>query len=271
MPDMPSITSAEVAVVSAAVVILYVVPFVLATLDQRRHRRLPVSGSPVMVTEPPAEMAAAAPTVDMFAAITEAAQRCDLDGTSGEESAPTVPETRAPARVAETLQPAAPVTADACAPDTGGPEIANATPSGTGTESPAFELFAGDAGYQFRLEDLRRVRLPDGTDVARGHLGRDAEHVAEAYRAAVLGLPLRSPYPVRSAYCSEVEQEHSTLRVCYLLFPSLWPASRDQAVAHAVFEIDMETGTVRHRLDALRRCDLRDDTSRAIRDSGGDI
>jgi hypothetical protein len=271
MPNMPSITSAEIAVIGAAVVILYVVPFVLATIDQRRRRRLRVFSSPVMVTEPPAELAAAAPTVDVPAAIGEAAQRCEPDGMSGEESAPTAHEGGAPAAVTDTLQPAAPVTADACAPDTGGPEIAAAIPSGTGTEGPAFEPFAGDAGYQFRLEDLRRVRLPDGADAARAHLGHDAERVAEAHRVAVFGRLLRSPYPVRSACPGEMEQEHSTLRVCYLLFPSLWPASRDQAVAHAVFEIDMETGTVRDRLDALRRCDLSDDARRAIRDSGGDI
>jgi hypothetical protein len=268
MPNMPSITPAEVAVVSAAVVILYVVPFVLATIDQRRRRRLPVSSSPVMVTEPPAEPAVVAPTVEVPAAIGEAAQRCDPDGASREQLAPTAHENGAPAAVTEALQP---VAADTCAPDTGGPEIANATPSGTDAGGPAFETFAGDAGYQFRLEDLHRVRLPDWADAARGRSGRDAERVAETHRAAVFGRVLRSPYPVRSACRSEVEQEHSTLRLCYLLFPSLWPASREQAVAHAMFEIDMETGAVRHRLDAIRRCDLSDDTRRAIRDSGGDI
>lgn len=272
MPNMPSITLAEIAVVSTAVVILYVVPFVLATIDQRRRRRLPVWSSTVTVTEPPAQLTAAVPTVGIpSTTASEAAQHCDPDGESPEEPASTAHENGATAPVTEAPEPAAPVAAHEYASDTPEPRIANATPFGPGTEGPAFEPFTGDAGYQFRLEDLHRVRLPDWADAARSHLWRDAEGVAQAHRAAVLGCVLLSPYPLRSACRSGVEQEHSTLRLCYLLFPSLWPVSRDQAVAQVMFEIDMETGTVRHRLDALRRCDLSDDTRRAIRDSGGDI
>jgi hypothetical protein len=272
MPNMPSITLAEIAVVSAAVVILYIVPFVLATIDQRRRRRLPVWSSTGTVTEPPAQLIVAVPTVGTpSATASEAAQHCDPDGASPEEPASTAHENGATAPVTAAPEPAAPAAANEYASDTPDPGIANATPIGTDTEGPAFEPFAGDAGYQFRLEDLHRVRLPDWGDAARSHLWRDAERVAEAHRAAVFGCVVLSPYPIRSACRSGVEQEHSTLRLRYLLFPSLWPVSRDQAVADVMFEIDVETGIVRHRLDALRRCDLSDDTRRAIRDSGGDI
>lgn len=268
---MPSITPAEIVVVSTAVLILYVVPFLLASIDKRQRRRLPVWSTTVTVTEPPDQVATATPTVDIpSASAGEAAQCRDAEAASPEEPASTAHEDGASTPVMEAPELAAPIAANECASNASEP-TANATPPGNGTGSPAFEPFAGDAGYQFRLEDLHRVRFPDWADAARGHLWRDAERVADAHRADVFGSVLLSPYPIRSACRGGVEQEHSTLRLCYLLFPSLWPASRDQAVAQARFEIDMESGTVRHRLDALRRSDLSADTRRAIRDSGGDI
>ena len=268
---MPSITPAEIVVVSTAVLILYVVPFLLASIDKRQRHRLPVWSATVTVTEPPDQVATATPTVDVPSArAAETAQCRDAEAASPEEPASTAREDGARAPVVEAPELAAPIAATECAPDTSEP-TADATPAGNGPESPAFEPFAGDAGYQFRLEDLRRVRFPDWPDAAGGHLWRDAERVADAHRADVFGSVLLSPYPIRSACRGGVEQEHSTLRLSYLLFPSLWPASRDQAVAQARFEIDMESGTVRHCLEALRRTELSADTRRAIRDNGGDI
>jgi hypothetical protein len=272
MPNMPSITLAEIVVVSTAVVILYVVPFVLVTIDQHRRRRPAVWAGTVAMTEPSDQPAAAGTTVDIpSATASEVAQPREQDGAIPDDAASTAGEDGPTTPAAETPELAAPAAADESAPDAPEPGIANAIAFGTDNEGPAFEPFAGDAGCQFRLEDLHRVRLADSTDAAHSHLWRDAERMAEAHRAAVFGCVLLSPYPIRSACCSGVERDDSTLRLRYLLFPSLWPVSRDQAVAHVMFEIDAETGAVRHRLDVLRRCDLTDDTRRAIRDSGGDI
>jgi hypothetical protein len=271
MANTPSITLAEIAAVGAAVVILYVVPLVLAALDQRRRRRLPVWSSTAAATESPAQLAAADPTIGIPAATpSEVAQYGEPDAVGRDEPVFAAHEDVATAPVAEVSELVAPAAADEYTSDTPEPQMAGAAPCAA-TEGPAFEPFAGDAGHQFRLEDLHRVRLPDPDATARSDLWREAERVAEAHRAAVFDCELLSPYPIRSACRSGVEQEHSTLRLRYLLFPSLWPVSRDQAVARAMFEIDVETGTVRHRLDVLRRCDLSDDARRAIRDSGGDI
>jgi len=272
MPNMPTITPAEIAVFSTAVMVLYVVPFVLARIDERRRRRLPVWSSTVTATEP-LDQPSATPVADTpSAAASEAAQcRDDAGGASPDEPAsPAHDNAGAPAT--ETPELPAPVGADEYASKAPEPQVVNTTALGDGSAGiPAFEPFAGTTGYQFRLEDLHRVRLADCAAMARSELRREAEGVAEAHRPAVFGSLLFSPYPIRSACCSGVEQEQSKLRLHYLLFPSLWPVSGDQAVAQAMFEIDLETGTVRHRLDAARRSELSADTRRAIRESGGDV
>jgi hypothetical protein len=259
MPNLPSITLAEIIVVSTAVVILYVAPFVLSMIEQHRRRKLAIWADTVAAMEPPDQPAAAA---------SEVAPPRGPDGASPDEAASGAGEDGTTAPAAERSELAAPAAADESASDSPAPAIANATTFGTGTEGPAFEPFTGAVGCQFRLEDLHQVRLADS---AHSHLWREAERMAEAHRAAVFGCVLLSPYPILSACCSGVERDDSTLCLRYLLFPSLWPVARDQAVAHVRFEIDAETGAVRHRLDALRRCDLTDDTRRAIRDSGGDV
>jgi hypothetical protein len=272
MPNMPSITVTEVAVVSTAVVILYVVPLVLATIDQRRRRRLAIWAGTVAVSELPDHPPAAVADVGVASATAgEAPQRLDLGGAGPDDATSTAGEDGVTAPAVEMPELAAPVAANESASPTAEPGIGNTTAFCTDTEGPVFEPFVGDAGCPFRLEDLHRVWLPGAAEAAHSHLWRDAERVAETHRAAVFGYVLRCPYPLRSACCSAVEQDDSTLRLRYLLFPSLWPVSRDQAVARVLFEIDTQTGAVRHRLDALRRCDLTEDARRAIRDSGGDI
>jgi hypothetical protein len=274
MPNMPSITPAEIAVVGIAALVLYVVPFVLARIGERRRRRLPVWSRTVAVTEAPDQPAAATPTLDLPSVpATAAAQRCDPHGASPEEPASPAYEDGSTAAMTETPELAAPAAAGQCTSNI--PQLltasATATPFGDDTGGPAFEPFAGDAGYQFRLEDLHRVRFPEWADAARSHLWRDAERVAEMHGTAISASMLLSPYPIRSACRSGVELEHSTLRLRYLLFPALWPTSRDQAVAQATFEVDLQTGALHPRVDALRRCDLSDDARLAIRDSGGDV
>jgi hypothetical protein len=270
MPNMPSITSAEIAVVGAAMLVMYIVPFVLASIEDIRHRRAQAwsptvepSGPGISIANVPAEQLAEqqqhAPEAPVNGA-TSAAEESGASEPASDAAAPAphvVPESDMVVEPSVAVEPIG--------------QTAAAVLDGDGPGGPRFEPFAGDTGYRFRLEDLHRVRLAECADAASSPVWCAGERMAETHLTAIRSAPLLSPYPVRSACLGTVEQERTTVRLHYLLFPSLWPVSRDQAVARAIFEIDTNAGTLRHRLDALREPDLKDDTRRAIRDTGGEI
>jgi hypothetical protein len=270
MPNMPAITPAEIAVVGAAVLVMYIVPFVLARIESIRRRRAQTWGSTVALPAPCISTVGVA--AEQLAEQHQHAQEAPVNGVTSE------------AEVSGATEPASNATAPAphLAPESGmivEPSVgvqpidqtAAAVLDGDGPGGPRFEPFTGDTGYRFRLEDLHRVRLAECADATSSPVWCAAEQMAETHSTAIRSAPLLSPYPIRSVCLGTVEQERSTVRLRYLLFPSLWPVSRDQAVARAIFEIDTSAGTFRHRLDALRQPDLKDDTRRAIRDSGGEI
>ncbi len=277
MPNMPTLTRAEIAVVAAAIVVVYVIPFVLASIEAFRRRKAhPLSGTFVaheavvnaspddLLPGPCAETARpfAEPHARTLDAADDAPSPAHPNGAADRESESAGASVHLP-------------------PESRGDEIpaahnqtAGATttlPAADGIAAPAFEPFTAEAGYRFRLEDLHQVRLPDCATTARTQLWRDGERMAEAHCAAILAATLFSPYPVRSACLDAVEQEGWRVRLHYLLFPSLWPVSRDQAAAQVVFDIDTASGMVAPHVDALRPSDLSEDTRRAIRDSGGEI
>jgi len=272
MPDMPAITPAEIAVVGAAVLVMHIVPFVLARIEDIRRRRAQTWSGTVEPSAPristvsvPAEQlteqhqhAQEAPVNGVRLAVEESGATepaSDLEGP-----APHVVPEAASGMIAEPSVDVQPID-----------QTATAVLDGDRPGGPRFEPFAGDTGYRFRLEDLHRVWLAECAGAASSPVWCAGERMAETHSTAIRSAPLLSPYPVRSACLGTVEEESSTVRLHYLLFPSLWPVSRDQAVARAIFEIDTSAGTLRHRIDALRRPDLKYDTRRAIRDSGGEI
>ncbi|MGD0946913.1 MAG: hypothetical protein ABSA52_05740 [Candidatus Binatia bacterium] len=272
MPDMPAIIPAEIAVVGAAVLVMHIVPFVLARIEDMRRRRAQTWSSTVEPSAPristvsvPAEQlteqrqhAQEAPVNGVRSAVEESGATEPASNLAG--TAPHVVPEAASGMIAEPSLDVQPIG-----------QTATAVLDGDRPGGPRFEPFAGDTGYRFRLEDLHRVRLAECAGAASSPVWCAGERMAETHSTAIRSAPLLSPYPVRSACLGTVEEESSTVRLHYLLFPSLWPVSRDQAVARAIFEIDTSAGTLRHRLDALRRSDLEDDTRRAIRDSGGEI
>jgi hypothetical protein len=272
MPNMPVITPAEIAVVGTAVLVMYIVPFVLARIEDIRHRRAQAWSDAVEPSGPSIPIASV--PAEQLAEQHQQAQEVPFNGVTSavEESGATEPASDLAGPAPSALPEAAsgviaePSVEVQLTNQTAAVVLDDDRPGG-----PRFEPFAGDAGYQFRLEDLHRVRLAECADATSSLVWCAGERVAETHLTAIRSAPLLSPYPVRSACLGTVEQESSTVRLHYLLFPSLWPVSRDQAVARAIFEIDTSAGTFRHRLDALRLPDLKDDTRRAIRDGGGEV
>jgi hypothetical protein len=128
----------------------------------------------------------------------------------------------------------------------------------SGYEPPAVTAFQENNGHQFRLEDLHWVRLADWPpadvrdDPARRQLWAEAERLLERHRGVLLSSALVSPLPVRSACLGAIEQAGATSYLHFLLFPDLWPASPDQAVARVVFEVDGANGEIRGRVEILQ-------------------
>lgn len=277
MPNMPTITRAEIAVVAAAIVVLYVIPFVLASMEAFRRRRAHASSDTFVAHE---ALAGASPDALLPGPCAETARPfaeppAPTPDAAGDAPSPAHPNGAAD-RESESAGGSHPLPPGLLGADMPAVESPAASPTAIipdtdGTAAPAFEPFTAEVGYQFRLEDLHRVRLPDCATTARTQLWRDGERVAEAHYAAILAATLLSPYPVRSACLDAVEQEGWRVRLHYLLFPSLWPVSREQAAAQAIFDIDTASGTVAPHVHALRPSDLNEDTRRAIRDSGGEI
>jgi hypothetical protein len=308
---MPTITTAEIAIVIAAILLLYVAPFLLTQLEASRRRReqpwaspatalessaAPSSG-PSVVNEAQGSLLTAAaiePATECEAAATEVAfgddflpiTKGDQDGFEGCEAGArehfpldlpfpkgedtgilatneltTIVEGDASGTTEARPAPAVPVQ-HVAPPPTAVAEPAPAAPASPATrfagyEPPVATAFSGPDGYRFRLEYLHRARLADWppaqvqSDPAGRQLWNEAEQLATACDAVLSATDLVAPCPVRSASLGACERRRAGTALHFLLFPDLWPAAPEQAVARVVFEIDPAGHLIGHAVDAL--------------------
>jgi hypothetical protein len=224
MQALPHIAPAEVVVVTAAMLLLWLAPAVLSWADQRRRLR----------------------------SVAEASR---IAARAGAESLATIEQ--APAREVSTLPE--PVEAQEAAPTE--PSRDEASGAATAAPAPAPEAPRPEesARYHFRLQDLRRVRLRDWppsavrNDPEQQRVWHEAEALAEDHESAVSVTVLSSPYPAQSVCLGAAGGEGSKLRLRFLLFPVLWPAHEEQALAEAIFEVDRSAGEVRSWIQARRK------------------
>jgi len=168
---------------------------------------------------------------------------------------PTTAEQDAPGATEPCLLPE--VSVHVAVPSTDAPVVAAPSIGFTGYAPPAATAFPRRDGYRFRLEDLHRARLADWppeqvqSDPARRQLWSEAERLATACDAVLSATNLVAPCLVRSACLSACERGAAGMALHFLLFPDLWPAGPQQAVARVVFEIDPAGHLIGHAVDAL--------------------
>ncbi len=274
MQNLPSITSMEVVVVSAAVVLLYVFPTLLAWSEARRRRRLErlTHLSFLAASEPlPASDAAATST---FGTSSELPSGGEVAASSASRFAD--PEVAAaPSNPSPAAEPIARLAEPSTLAEP--PEASATTTASTNGDAPV-ELYplSGTPRHRFRLDDLHQSRLHDlppaivRNDPQRQRAWEEAEHAAEQHRRTIASATIMSPYPARSTCLGAAEADETTVRLHFLLFPGVWPVSQNQAVAQAIFEIDRTGGAIHGWVDALRDSELTDDNRREIRESGGE-
>lgn len=258
MLNMPTITSVEIAAVGAAVFLLYVAPFLLATIEHYRRRKAERLNAARSLAETTPFTAAAQPEIEEPTAA--------VSPQPGEEAGRQAPGTEAPPPATHdettTAAPGEPTGEPWQSPPettgpTGGETLALPASTDGGTDPVVAKRFDGNAGHRFRLEDLHQARLEDWPpatirdNAAHSQIWSEAQRVAEAH-PAVFSSVLVSPCQVRSVCLGGAEKNGSRFRLRFLLFPGLWPASPDQAVSQAVVEVDSATGEVRHWIEPLR-------------------
>lgn len=239
--SMANITPAEVGVVAAAIVLIFIAPALLAFVDARRTAALRAREWAVAA----AQAAAAAVQAD------------DLpSGLPGLDQTALVNEPLAE-------PPAHPASGDASAePLTAAPVV--------------LYPLEGTARFQCRLQDLHSARLPDWPppavrdDADRNGRWRAAEEHGEPHRGVITAATVWSPYPSRSYCLGSADVEGDTCYLRFLLFPVTWVVSQNQAVAQAVFALD-RAGGVRGWVDALRPQELTEENRREIAEAGGEV
>ncbi len=247
MHNFPNITPAEVAVVCTAALLLCIVPNLMVWSDARRQRRrrraelaqatMPRSASEESTSVSPATMDAPASS--------------EPEATQGEAlQAP--PVSSAPTLESAAAVVAAPAMAPGIELGAGNPEpMAASTPAAVTPPEPGEE----EAIHDFRLDELRRVKLPNWPpqevrdNPERKRVWDEAVRVAE--QPLITSMRLRSPRLAESACLCAADSEGSVLRLRFLLFPELWPVAAEQATAAVVFEIDSGSGDVRSSVRSL--------------------
>lgn len=259
---MPTITPAEIAILVAAVLLLYAAPFLLTMLEDSRRRKAERWAGPATASVPFSPVADTAPVADeslVDAVTNQASEAAAGEGPAAVEvpPAPENPVTGTAASVtavSHALEAPAFEVAPAAADET---VSLPAAVTYTGYNPPTATPFHGNDGERFRLEDLHRARLADWppetvrSNPARHQLWTEAERLAAAHDAVISSSVLDAPCAVRSACLGGIERGPSRTCLHFLLFPDLWPASPEQAVARAVFEIDSASGEIRHSVDVL--------------------
>jgi len=301
----PAITPAEVALVLAAVLLLYLMPALLAWNDARRRRRVQREHLAFAAAQAAAAQAAAtqlqstavAPPEDISVMASEAATEGHWEAPVGEsvpstpaheaeETRPVVAAVAEPAGETIFVPPSAPMpvipAASEPAPQPAPPSapVVPAVVAGSdlsGTQPLALQPAGVAAQYSVRLEELRQARLADWPpavirkDPERSCAWAEGERLASQHWRVIGGATIGSPYPIRSACLGAADAIDSVYRLRYLLFPVLWPVGEGQAVAQAVFEIDPGRGEVRGWVDALQPAELSEDHRREIEACGGKI
>ena len=271
MANFPNITQAEMAVVGAAVLFLFVGPALLSWSDERRRRR--AQRAAILAQSPHVPLAPgwAMPVSDTLAGeakLPEAQRPYETDIPPGLDASAAPPPVAEPASPPDSLPAQPPHTT----PQTEGISTSGAPPL------PDIELqpLSGAVQHRFQLDHLHRAQLPDWppavirTDQERSRLREAVEHDAAPYAARVHAVTIGAPYPARSYCLGAADADASELRLSFLLFPVVWPVSQNQAVAQAVFRIDRLTGEIRGWVDALRPQELSDENRREIREAGGE-
>ena len=245
MQNMPNISTTEGAVVCAAVLLFSVVPAVLQWSDQRRLRKLAAQQARAALASD-AAAAAERPSAAEWPA--ESAE-LSIENVEPLAAAPGPDDTSGGMVSTAGDAPAAPLSFAAAvlaAPAAEPPqELRREESSPTET-----------ARYPLQLGDLRRVRLRDWPPAAvrddpeRNRVWQEAQRVAEEKQAAIGSTLLSSPVAAQSACLGSATEHGSTLQLCFLLFPVLWPVSEEQAAAEAVFEIDRSSGEIHGHIRA---------------------
>ncbi|HVO21998.1 MAG TPA: hypothetical protein VMW56_00055 [Candidatus Margulisiibacteriota bacterium] len=262
MQNLPNFSHAEVAVLAAAALLLFLAPAVLSWADELRRRRARHAAIAV-------EALGAASTVELIAPRPDvpAAESAPADALHGGAAWTSAPETLAGLPIAE----AGPIPAPAVAADAAAASEAPPAPM-----PPELHPLSGTPRHRFRLDDLHLAQLADWppaairNDPERSGRRQEAERCAETYRPRIDEALIFSPYPARSYCLGTADSEAAELRLSFLLFPVLWPVSQNQAVAQAVFRVDCSTGEIRGWVDALRPQELSEENRREIHEAGGD-
>jgi hypothetical protein len=258
--NMANITQMELAVLTGAVLLLFVAPALLSWADERRRRRAQraaISAELAQTLAAPS-VESVVPALDEPSVDTNSAPTADLVADSATGFAPVSGLDRAP------MPPAA-----------SEPESA---PASVPTPAPSTELLplSGSVRHRFRLDDLHRAQLTDWppatirNDAERSRLRLEAEQAATAYAASLTAVIIASPYPARAQCLGAADADAAEVRLSFLLFPVVWPISQNQAVAQAVFRIDRATGDIRGWVDALRPQELSEENRHEIREAGGE-
>jgi len=263
MANLPNITQTELAVLAAAVLLLFVAPAVLSWADERRQRRTQRAMIAAEAVRVASTVESTAPLPDAPAiepAPAEALQHAHAAFAPPPEAVAALP-TMEPGS-----SPAPAVATDAAAASTAPPAMA-----------PELHPLSGTPQHRFRLDDLHRAQLSDWppaairNDPERSSRRQEAEQGAELYRTRICEALILSPYPARSYCLGTAEADASELRLSFLLFPVVWPMSQNQAVAQAVFRVDRITGELRGWVDALRPQELSEENRREIHEAGGAV
>jgi len=282
---MPTITAAEIAIVVTAVLLLYVAPFLLTVIEGARRRRQQLwAPSPFEQAEAPIDEVRVSGThqlesgtgsalpsvptqepVEAWVGVRQPAAGPVATPADDAPAEPTPPASNvsAPPAVHVSVGREPSQTPAAHADEVAPPaavEVAPPTPPVryAGYEPPVATPFHASKGYRFRLEDLHRARLADWppdsvhSDPAHQQLWTEAERLAAAHDAVISAADLVAPCPIRSVCLGGCERGPSHTSLHYLLFPDLWPASPEQAVARVVFAIDSASGAIAHSVDALQ-------------------
>jgi hypothetical protein len=276
---MPHIAPTEVAVVAAAVVLFYFVPVAVAWRDEARRRKLLRQEAAACASARLSEIGrdtTVAPLAEALppepgAAAADSELPGKLDSSANVLGAAPVAETALPGEepvTVQVLQTAQVDRAADLAPTIPEPSVACAALEVQPRATPG--------RHRFRLQDLHRTQLPDWPpavvrhDAERNRMWQEAERIAEEYRDRIDAATISSPYPARATCLGAAEVDGPVVRLRYLLFPSVWPVSENQAVAQAVFEVDRARAEIHGWVDALRASELSEDNRREIQQSGGE-
>jgi hypothetical protein len=262
MANLPNVTQTEMAVLAAAVVLLFVAPAMLTWADERRRRRAERAAiaAEALKVAPTAESPEPLPDV-------RATEPAPADALQPVDAAGAPPGAVGALPMAEAGSIPAPV-------GTGDAAVEPAAPAVMPAE---LHPLSGTPRHRFRLDDLHLAQLPDWppaairNDPERSGRRQEAEQAAQPYRTRILEAFILSPYPARSYCLGSADAEASELRFAFLLFPVVWPVSQNQAVAQAVFRIERSTREIRGWVDALRPQELSEENRREIHEAGGEI